>query len=366
LPDPFSTDEDDLISEVVESLLGDHERTGRLRSRDIARITTRRELEPDQVNAVLRHLADNGIRIEDENDASTNTYDSSHKPGLGLLTQEEEISLTRVMHTGLRLRGEYEAERLQRSEDINQLILEAERARERLISCNRRLVKWVVNEYRHSKVDVEDLIQEGTTGLMRAVEKFDPELGIRFSTYAVWWIRQAVHRCMDNDSELIRIPVYRLEQIRKLRRIERLLQSELGRAPRVDRLAAALDWEVEFTVFIQELSRMSSVALDTPLFIDHKLPLHDIIVDDRNLTPEEGAILLDLQRTVEGALQGLEPREQEIVRMRFGVGYDRDHTLEEIGQRFSLTRERIRQIEEKALRKMRKQPHSRALRTFRK
>lgn len=365
MPDPFSTDGDDLISEVVESLLGDHERTGRLLSKDIARITTRRELEPDQINAVLRCLADNGIRIEDENDAPPNAYDSRHK-GLGLLTQEQEISLTRVMHAGLRLRGEHEAGRLQRSEDINQLILEAERARERLISCNRRLVRWVVNEYRHSKVDVEDLIQEGTTGLMRAVEKFDPDLGIRFSTYAVWWIRQAVHRSIDNDGELIRIPVHRLEQIRKLRRTEKLLQSELGRAPRADRLAAALDWELEFTVFIQELSRMSSVALDTPLFDDHKLPLQDIIADDRNLSPEEGAILLDLQRTVEGALQDLEPREQEIVRMRFGVGYDRDHTLEEIGQRFSLTRERIRQIEEKALRKMQKQPHSRALRTFRK
>jgi RNA polymerase primary sigma factor len=366
LPDPFSTDGDDLISEVVESLLGDHERTGRLLSKDIARITTRRELEPEQINAVIRCLAGSGIMIEDESDASPDTYDSISQPGDRLLTQEEQVSLTRVMHVGLRLRGECEAGRLQRSEDINQLILEAEQARERLISCNRRLVKWVVNDFRHSKVDAEDLIQEGTTGLMRAVEKFDPDLGIRFSTYAVWWIRQAVHRSIDNDGELIRIPVHRLEQIRKLRRTEKLLQFELGRAPRADRLAAALDWELEFTVFIQELSRMSSVALDSPLFEDHKLPLQDIIADDRNLSPEESTILLDLQRTVEGALQDLEPREQEIIRMRFGVGYERDHTLEEIGQRFSLTRERIRQIEEKALRKMHKQPHSRALRTFRK
>lgn len=356
---PSNVVEDDPITEVVESLLGDRERQGRLFAKDLARITSRRDLEPDQVNAVIRQLAARGVTIEDDTPAPG----AQNTNGAGthdLLSQHEEASLARTMQAGTRLRtGDDKGQ----APEIQLLLRNADQARERLISCNRRLVHWVATEYRWSKVDMEDLVQEGMTGLMRAVEKFDPDLGLKFSTYAVWWIRQAITRAIDNTGDLIRIPVYRLEQLRRLRRMDRLLQSETGRVPTTQRLATALDWDLEFTAFMQELSRMSSVALDAPMSEDGDTALHDIIPDEQTPSPEQSAIIEDLQRNVAEALQDLDPREQTIVKMRFGIGDHHEHTLEQIGQKYGLTRERIRQIEAKALSRLEKR--GKVLRTFR-
>ena len=364
LSEPSSPGEDDSIAEAMESLLGDHERQGRLCAKDLARITQRRDLAPDQLNVVIRQLAQRGIRIED--DAPALAPAENGGAGHELLSQEQESSLARTMQTGMRLRDGYNGHALEVSNEIRQLMRNGERARERLISCNRRLVHWVAADYRRSKVDLEDLVQEGMTGLMKAVEKFDPDLGIRFSTYAVWWIRQAITRTIDNTGDLIRIPVHRLEQLRRLRRMGRLLSAERGRAASTNELAVGLDWSVEFTAFMQELSRMSSVALDAPVSADGETPWHELIADDRTPSPEENALIEDLQRVVGEALEGLDPRERTIVRLRFGIGDDREHTLEEIGQKFGVTRERIRQIEEKALRRLEKAPTGRLLRAYRK
>jgi RNA polymerase primary sigma factor len=274
--------EDDPITEVVESLLGDLERQGRLFAKDLARITLRRDLEPDQVNAVIRQLTARGVTIEDDTPAPGVTNGAAAHD---LLSQQEEASLARTMQAGMRLRSGYGNDAGQ-SHEVQRLIRNADQARERLISCNRRLVHWVATEYRWSKVDMEDLVQEGMTGLMRAVEKFDPDLGLKFSTYAVWWIRQAITRAIDNTGDLIRIPVYRLDQLRRLRRMDRLLQSETGRVPTTQGLATALDWDLEFTAFMQELSRMSSVALDAPMSEDGDTALHDVIPDEQRLHPK--------------------------------------------------------------------------------
>jgi RNA polymerase primary sigma factor len=359
-----SAGEADIVAEAIESLIGDAERQGRLFARDLARITQRRDLAPDQLNAVIRELAQRGIRIEDDTPAPAPA--ASGGAGHELLSQQEESSLARTMQAGLRLRDELQRRSSELSGEMRQLIRNGEQARERLISCNRRLVHWVAADYRRSKVDVEDLVQEGMTGLMRAVEKFDPDLGIKFSTYAVWWIRQAITRTIDNTGDLIRIPVYRLEQLRRMRRISRQLTAEKGRAPTTMELAASLDWTLEFTAFMQELSRMGQVALDAPVTEYGETPWYELIADDRTPTPEQSALLDDLQRVVAEALEGLDAREQTIVKLRFGIGDDREHTLEEIGQKFGVTRERIRQIEEKALLRLVKAPAGKLLRAYRK
>jgi RNA polymerase primary sigma factor len=364
LSQPSEAVEDVSITEVVESLLGDLERQGRLFAKDLARITSRRDLEPEQVNAVIRQLTARGVTIEDDTPAP-GAQGTNGAATHDLLSQHEEASLARTMQAGMRLRSG-DGNDAGQSHEILRLIRNADQARERLISCNRRLVHWVANEYRWSKVDMEDLVQEGMTGLMRAVEKFDPDLGLKFSTYAVWWIHQAITRAIDNTGDLIRIPVYRLDQLRRLRRMDRLLQSETGRVPTTQRLATALDWDLEFTAFMQELSRMSSVALDAPMSEDGDTVLHDIIPDEQTPSPEESAIIEDLQRNVTEALQDLDPREQTIVRMRFGIGDHHEHTLEQIGQMYGLTRERIRQIEAKALSRLEKHPRGKVLRTLRK
>lgn len=350
------------VGEAVEGLLGDFERTGRVTAADVARIATRRECTPDQINAVMKALADKGIRIED--DAGDIPSEGASAGGDKLLTAEEEVRLARSVQTGMRLREQYEASGELVPPDIAQLLRNADQARDRFVTANRRLVEWVVNDYRWARMDREDLVQEGMTGLMRAVEKFDPDLGVKFSTYAFWWVHQAIGRAIDNTGDTIRIPVHRLLQLRKMRRTERILSAELGHAPSIDRLAASLGWDREFTVYMSQLSRMGTIDLDAPVTPDGKTFLRDMLIDDRTPNPEETAIQEDLQRTVDAALTELTPREANIIRLRFGIGHDRDHTLEEIGQAYGLTRERIRQIEFKALRKLLKMPSGKLLKSF--
>jgi RNA polymerase primary sigma factor len=208
-----------------------------------------------------------------------------------------------------------------------------------------------------------DLIQEGNIGLMKAVDKFEYRRGYKFATYATWWIRQAVSRSLSDQSRTIRVPVHMTESINKVVRTSRRLLGELGREPTPEELAAKLHMPLEKVRKILKITR-EPVSLETPIGEEGDSQLGDLIEDKNAILPIDAAIQSNLRDTTTRMLASLTPREERIVRMRFGLGINSDHTLEEVGKQFSVTRERIRQIEAKALRKLKHPSRSRQLRTF--
>jgi len=285
--------------------------------------------------------------------------------------REEEKRLLLKHKEDIRKEIRVMASKLEQSADDLTLMLrtilegeaQAEQAKKELVEANLRLVVSIAKKYTNRGLQFLDLIQEGNIGLMKAVDKFEYRRGYKFSTYATWWIRQAITRAIADQARTIRIPVHMIETINKLIRTSRALVQELGREPTSEEIAQRMDIPVSKVRKVLKIAQ-EPISLETPIGEEEDSHLGDFIPDTNVLSPAESVINLNLKEQTDSVLRTLTPREERVIKMRFGVGEGSEHTLEEVGQSFAVTRERIRQIEAKALRKLRHPSRSRRLKPF--
>ena len=363
---------------TIKSLLEKGKDSGSLTYAEIAEALSTFDLDKDVIENTYETLSQLGIELVDEEnkderlsllededefdnevavaeETKANPADMSAPKGISiddpvrmylkeigripLLTPEEESSLAQRMDEG------------------------DETVKQHLVEANLRLVVSIAKRYVGRGMLFLDLIQEGNLGLIKAVEKFDYKKGFKFSTYATWWIRQAITRAIADQARTIRIPVHMVETINKLIRVSRQLLQELGRDPKPEELAAALDMTVEKVREIQKISQ-EPVSLETPIGEEEDSHLGDFIPDEDALAPAEAAAYALLKEQLEEVLSTLNDREQKVLKLRFGLEDGRARTLEEVGREFDVTRERIRQIEAKALRKLRHPSRSKKLKDY--
>ncbi|MET9066543.1 RNA polymerase sigma factor RpoD [Streptosporangium sandarakinum] len=368
------------VDQVADLVAKGRER-GSVTVDDVAAALDKSELPSDALERVVRMLAEQGVEVlepqgdeepgrSDEEDvgrrAPTSDLVRIYLREIGrvpLLTAEEEVELAKSIEAGLfaedKLTGV--ASRLAFPE-FRELVWEGNRAKQRLIEANLRLVVSIAKRYVGRGMLFLDLIQEGNLGLIRAVEKFDYTKGYKFSTYATWWIRQAITRAIADQARTIRIPVHMVETINKLVRVQRQLHQDLGREPAPEEIALEMDLPIERVIEIQRIAQ-EPVSLQSPIG-EEDSDLGDFIEDADAVVPMEAAAFIMLQDQLDDILATLSEREQRIIQLRFGLADGHPRTLEEVGREFGVTRERIRQIESKTLAKLRHPTRAQMLRDY--
>ena len=358
-------------SEIVENLLSKGTKNGgTLTYGELVEALQQEDLTPDEIDRMYDTFSQQGIEIVDDSsstDVGDEDIDTDDKDGEEVeidLSVPEGISIDDPVRMYLKEIGRVPlltadeevalAKRMQEGDEI---------AQKRLAEANLRLVVSIAKRYVGRGMLFLDLIQEGNLGLIKAVEKFDYTKGYKFSTYATWWIRQAITRAIADQARTIRIPVHMVETINKLIRVSRQLLQQLGREPSPEEIAKEMDISVERVREIMKIAQ-EPVSLETPIGEEEDSHLGDFIEDQDAPAPADAASFMLLKEQLEEVLDTLTPREEKVLRLRFGLDDGRARTLEEVGQSFGVTRERIRQIEAKALRKLRHPSRSRKLKDF--